>query len=71
MATNSYDPNEDEDLKAMYASATCGKQAYVDLKAARTAINRRLRSRRNRPDGLRTYRCPYCSFYHLSHITKR
>lgn len=48
---------------------TCSKSSYPTKKAARTALNKRMRSRRNRPDHLRAYWCPKCGQWHLTHKT--
>lgn len=46
---------------------TCTKHCYADAKQAQTVINDRMRSRHGRPEQLRSYECPKCGFWHLTH----
>lgn len=53
------------------AQAMCeSKNRYPTKKDAATAINSAMRRRRKRPAALRSYPCPICKGWHLTHKEK-
>jgi hypothetical protein len=48
-------------------NSVCTKHCYPTKQDADNAAAERMKSRHNRPEHLRSYHCPDCSFHHLTH----